>query len=56
MKQTQSKNKTRYSSPEIHVIEFDREDILTTSGDIKEGVGVQWNWNFENTFDEPFNN
>lgn len=46
-------NKPRkYVSPELRLIGLTKEDILTLSGDVKEGVGIQWSWTFENPFEK----
>lgn len=50
------RQRKRYRSPEISVIEIGGEDIVTTSGHVQEGVGIQWSWTFENTYGEPFGN
>ena len=40
------KQSNNYESPQIKALQFDEEDILTSSGD----TYVQWGWG-----DEPYN-
>ncbi|MGN1051862.1 MAG: hypothetical protein ACI4SH_00570 [Candidatus Scatosoma sp.] len=40
----------KYLSPELTVFVVNKADVLTLSGNAAEGVGIKWNWNFDNPF------